>query len=570
MNKILTLVLAILLLAALFINGGCGSSSTVSNNKSTSLVSVVIGNNGKSVSLAIQPVTLLARAELLLRRAWHAGRAIAAGIPADVKNINITVSAPDMATINRGIQILGQLEITDSFEVPNGAGRLFRVNALNTGGKSIYSAEASRDLNGEPVDISFDMKPYTVNVTPVDGANGSITPSTIQTFIGGSTAQFTITPNTNYSIVIPMGGTCPQGSLVGTSYTTGPVTEDCTVAPNFELIPIAVTPIAGTNGSISPSTQQMLVGGTSAQFTITPNSGYHIATPVGGTCPQGTFVGTTYTTGAITSNCTVAPTFISDFLTVSPVTSANGSISPSTSQPVLLGSTTQFTITPNSGYHIATPVGGTCPQGSLVGTTYTTGEITSNCTVEPTFISDILTVFPVTRPNGSISPATPQPVLLGSTTQFTITPDTYYSIVTPVGGTCPQGTLDGNTYTTGIITNNCSVAPTFIRDLIVTPSIISNLIESSANISPSTPQMVKPGTTIQFIISTNDGFSAIVTPVGGTCPQGSLVGPNFNTNLPGSLDYYYTYTTGQITNDCIVEPTIGDFCDINPTDSSCF
>jgi len=494
MNKILTLVLAILLLAALFINGGCGSSSTVSNNKSTSLVSVVIGNNGKSVSLAIQPVTLLARAELLLRRAWHAGRAIAAGIPADVKNINITVSAPDMATINRGIQILGQLEITDSFEVPNGAGRLFRVNALNTGGKSIYSAEASRDLNGEPVDISFDMKPYTVNVTPVDGANGSITPSTIQTFIGGSTAQFTITPNTNYSIVIPMGGTCPQGSLVGTSYTTGPVTEDCTVAPNFELIPIAVTPIAGTNGSISPSTQQMLVGGTSAQFTITPNSGYHIATPVGGTCPQGTFVGTTYTTGAITSNCTV----------------------------------------------------------------------------EPTFISDILTVFPVTRPNGSISPATPQPVLLGSTTQFTITPDTYYSIVTPVGGTCPQGTLDGNTYTTGIITNNCSVAPTFIRDLIVTPSIISNLIESSANISPSTPQMVKPGTTIQFIISTNDGFSAIVTPVGGTCPQGSLVGPNFNTNLPGSLDYYYTYTTGQITNDCIVEPTIGDFCDINPTDSSCF
>lgn len=242
MNKILRLVPALLLLAALFMISGCGSSSTES--KSASLVTVSIGSNGTTASLAIRPMTLLARAELRLRKAWRTGLAVAAGIPATVKNINITVTAANMATINRNIQIAGQQEVTDTFEVPNGTGRLFSIHALDLSGKSIYSAEVLRDLFGVPVGISFYMKPDSFTVTTIAGANGSILPSKPQQVTGGSTQQFTFTPVTGYGVETPVGGTCPQGSLtpnysptggfiINFTYTTGSITNDCTVVPAF-------------------------------------------------------------------------------------------------------------------------------------------------------------------------------------------------------------------------------------------------------------------------------------------------------------------------------------------------
>ncbi|MBF0563827.1 MAG: VCBS repeat-containing protein, partial [Nitrospirae bacterium] len=76
-----------------------------------------------------------------------------------------------------------------------------------------------------------------------------------------------------------------------------------------------VTPSAGSNGTISPSTPQTVAYNVTTQFTVTPNSGY-IAS-VGGTC-GGTLTGNTYTTLPITANCTVVATFfaykpVSDF-----------------------------------------------------------------------------------------------------------------------------------------------------------------------------------------------------------------------------------------------------------------
>ncbi len=67
-----------------------------------------------------------------------------------------------------------------------------------------------------------------------------------------------------------------------------------------------VTPSAGANGSISPSTPQTVTDGSTTQFTVTPNSGY--APSVAGTC-GGTLNGTVYTTNPITSDCTVIASF---------------------------------------------------------------------------------------------------------------------------------------------------------------------------------------------------------------------------------------------------------------------
>ena len=67
-----------------------------------------------------------------------------------------------------------------------------------------------------------------------------------------------------------------------------------------------VTPSAGVNGSINPSTPQTVSVGATTTFTVTPNAGF--SATVGGTC-GGSLVGTTYTTNVITVSCTVIASF---------------------------------------------------------------------------------------------------------------------------------------------------------------------------------------------------------------------------------------------------------------------
>jgi len=150
-----------------------------------------------------------------------------------------------------------------------------------------------------------------------------------------------------------------------------------------------ITVTVGSNGSVTPSSTWVIYG-ESKTFTLTPQIGYHIASVTG--C-GGTLLGNTYTTGAIIGNCTVSATFAINTYTVTPSAGANGSISPAMPQSVTHESTTAFTVTPNSGYHIASVAG--C-GGTLSGNTYTTGAITGNCTVSASFTD-------ITPPTGTIT-----------------------------------------------------------------------------------------------------------------------------------------------------------------------
>ncbi len=84
------------------------------------------------------------------------------------------------------------------------------------------------------------------------------------------------------------------------------------IVTGIQPVPFSVTPSAGTGGSISPATVQSITGGSTATFTITPNTGFQIVTPLGGTCPQGSYNSTTnsYTSGKIVANCTIVAAFI--------------------------------------------------------------------------------------------------------------------------------------------------------------------------------------------------------------------------------------------------------------------
>jgi len=127
-------------------------------------------------------------------------------------------------------------------------------------------------------------------------------------------------------------------------------------------------------------------------FTLTPSANNHIAS-VGGTC-GGSLSGSTYTTSAITADCTVIANFAADQHAVTPSVSGNGSITPNTVLSINHGATTQFTLTPSASNHIAS-VGGSC-GGALSGNVYTTHAITADCTVIANFAANVL-VF-TTRP----------------------------------------------------------------------------------------------------------------------------------------------------------------------------
>ena len=141
------------------------------------------------------------------------------------------------------------------------------------------------------------------------------------------------------------------GDCSGTETTTG-VTLDaaksCTAA--FTLNQYTVTPAADTGGSIEPSTPQMVSHGTTTSFTVTPDDGYGIAA-VDGTC-GGSLSGSTYTTDAITGDCTVTASFAINMYTLTYIPGDNGSITGDSPQIVAHGANgSMVTAVPDEGYH---------------------------------------------------------------------------------------------------------------------------------------------------------------------------------------------------------------------------
>lgn len=391
----------------------------------------------------------------------------------------------------------------------------------------------------------------TFNVIPSVVGQGIITPSITQTIEPGESVNFTLSPANGYELSDVIG-TC-NGSLDGNTYQTDQVNDDCavvavftpsagTTAPTYSVIPSVIG-----NGSMTPDSTQPVSQGDSVQFSLTPADGFSIGS-IKGTC-RGSLIGTTYTTDAIFSDCSVVATFIPDAgfilssFSVIPVAIDHGTISPATTQTINQWARASFTITPDPGYSIAS-VGGTC-KGTLTGTTYTTDAIVADCSVVATFIADTnlinVNVIPIALDNGSIDPASNQTVRLGETLSLSILPDDGYGIAT-VMGTC-QGTLTGTTFTTAPVQETCLVIASFTRTDAI-PSVFSVIpsIIGSGSITPNTTQTITEGTSTSFNLTPDIGFR--IAGISGTCS--------------GTLDSN-TFTTAEIHSDCSVvasfEPT---------------
>ena len=313
-------------------------------------------------------------------------------------------------------------------------------------GAPLISNALAGDANRTTAEeIEAHISPITLIVSTSSDNNGSISP-TSKTVIQGLNATFILTTATNYEIDTVTG--C-DGLISDNEYTTGAISEACTVIATFKTITHIVSTSSGDNGSFS--TSSVIVNqGSSTTFTLTPATNHEIDTITG--C-GGSLSGNQYITGEISEACTVSATFKAITHIVSSNSGDNGSFSAS-SVIVNQGSSTAFTLTPATNYEIDTVTG--C-DGSLSNNEYTTGEISEACSVNATFKAITHIVSTSSGGNGSFIPSSVI-VNQGSDTIVTIIPSADYQIDTVSG--C-DGSLSGNEYTTGTISAACTVSARF-------------------------------------------------------------------------------------------------------------
>jgi uncharacterized repeat protein (TIGR02543 family) len=140
---------------------------------------------------------------------------------------------------------------------------------------------------------------YTVSFS---SNGGSVVNSQSLTY--NSTAITPITPTkTGYSFA----GWYIDVALTSAFAFTTPITANTTLYAKWTINSYSVTPTAGTGSSISPALAQTITSGATTSFTVAPHSGYGILSVTG--C-NGTLNGSSYTTAAITANCTVSVTAV--------------------------------------------------------------------------------------------------------------------------------------------------------------------------------------------------------------------------------------------------------------------
>ena len=115
---------------------------------------------------------------------------------------------------------------------------------------------------------------YTI--TASSGTGGTISPSGSVSVAQGASQSFTISANTGYQIASVTVDGVSQGAV--SSYTFSNVTATHTIGVSFMAnATYSITASTQSGGSISPSGTLVLPKGNSANFTITPNTGYRIS-----------------------------------------------------------------------------------------------------------------------------------------------------------------------------------------------------------------------------------------------------------------------------------------------------
>ncbi|MFO0584244.1 MAG: OmpA family protein [Anaeromyxobacter sp.] len=410
-----------------------------------------------------------------------------------INTFTITASAGANGSISPSGTVSVNYGATQAFTFTPSAG--YHVASVTVDGAAVAVASSYTFTNvtaNHTIAVTFAIDTFTI--TPSAGANGTISPATVQTVNYGATQAFTFTPSAGYHVAtVTVDG---AAVAVASSYTFTNVTAAHSIAVTFAIDTFTITPSAGANGTISPATVQTVNYGATANFTFTPGTGYHVASlTVDGAAVA---VASSYTFTNVTANHTIAVTFAIDTFTITASAGANGSIAPTGAVSVNYGGVQTFTITPAVGYHVSDVVVDGFSLGAV--TSYTFTNVTSAHTITASFAINTFTITASAGANGTISPSGAVSVNYGATQAFTFTPAANYHVATV--------TVDGaavavaSSYSFTNVTANHTIAVTFAIDTFtLTPSAGAN-----GTITPATAQTVSYGGSLTFTITPATGY----------------------------------------------------------------
>ena len=318
-------------------------------------------------------------------------------------------------SINSNIEIAKLTSSIDSTQgqINTGVEKNVKIVIKNTGSSSItvnvgvgYSLTSSLELPTNRYVITNEIQgKYIINTSVT---NGSTTTPTKIVDVGNSTS-ITVTPSTGYKY---KSVSCTNATA---SYNTGNntltltnITDDVSCTVTNEIITYTVGVKSSTGGTVSGSSSKTVNYNGSTTFTVTPNIGYQYSSV---SCPSGitgsyNTSNNTLTVSSVKASGTCTVNFTKKTYTVR-VSVTNGTSSP-TSRTVSHGSSTTFTVTPNSGYEYESLscVGGSYNQSTKV---LTVSNVTSTrtCTIKfkqsiPTaaeYIESLLSSNPTTMNN---------------------------------------------------------------------------------------------------------------------------------------------------------------------------
>ncbi|PCJ59071.1 MAG: hypothetical protein COA79_11980, partial [Planctomycetota bacterium] len=267
---------------------------------------------------------------------------------------------------------------------------------------------------------------FTINSSA--GANGSITPSGSTIVAINASQNYTITPDSGYTIqsIIVDGASVPTAS----TFTFNNILSNHTIVASFRLIPMTHTIIASANtgGSISPNGNIIVGDGLNQSFSITPEAGKEILDVL----IDGTSVGTpsNYTFSSVTSDHNISVSFKDILITHSIFVNAksNGNATPNGS--ITAGASTDLTImfTPDGGFLIDKVMVDGVNKGAI--SEYKLTNISSDHVISVFFKSAIIThqITAFSGANGAISPAGLVKVNDKDSQEFTFIPNSEYEI----------------------------------------------------------------------------------------------------------------------------------------------
>ena len=168
--------------------------------------------------------------------------------------------------------------------------------------------------------------------------------------------------------------------------------EDVELEAVYEITSYTVKASAGEGGTITPSGDVLVAHGNSAVFTITPEKGYHVKEVLADNKAV-TLTDNQYTFTDVKEPHTISASFEKDITTVTISASAGegGNISPSGEVAAEIGSSVEFTVTPDDGYHVKEVLADDAVV-SLTDGKYVFNEVKESHTIYASFEKDVYTI----------------------------------------------------------------------------------------------------------------------------------------------------------------------------------